>query len=147
VVEYLGGKGEAQGRLRPLNEEELDVVKRDLPDQLNEGEGGVKSVENENGQKEDTTASAGTGSKGEGGQPPMKKARYTANKEDQDKVKKMLSIIQGPQYGHVLAPTEGKGGKEGSVTADKVGGAWHSRETVLRGERYNVNQHSLFLSF
>ena len=145
VVEYLGGKGEAQGRIRPLNEEELEVVKRELPDQLNEGEGGIKVLENE-GMKEDLRVGAGGGGKGEGGQPPMKKARYTANKEDQDKVKKMLAIIQGPQYGHVLAPTDGKGGKEGSTTADKVGAAWHSRETVLRGERYNVRLLSFCFS-
>lgn len=52
------------------------------------------------------------------------------NREDQDKVKRMLQIIEGPQFGHVVGPNE--------VKLEKQGGAYHNRETVLRGERINV---------
>lgn len=68
----------------------------------------------------------------------VKKARYTVDKSDQIKVKKILNIMEGPSFGNT--------GSAGEVKGDKTGGAFKNRETVLRGERMNVGSHVLFSS-
>lgn len=59
----------------------------------------------------------------------QKKSRYVVDKVDQEKVKRLLALIDGPPFGFVAA--EGR--------PDKVGGtSLRNRETVLRGDRINV---------
>ncbi|GAA5894752.1 hypothetical protein JCM8208_006060 [Rhodotorula glutinis] len=112
VLDYLRGSGPsdaADQRVRPLA-----------------GAAGKRSADGDVG---DAAARAGGAGGAGGAEPPQKKARYVPNRDDQDKVKRMLAIIEGPQYGHVVGPNE--------IKLDKQGGAYHNRETVLRGERIN----------
>lgn len=73
---------------------------------------------------------AGADAAGGAGAPPQKKQRYVPNREDQERVKRILQIVEGPQYGHIVGP--------GEVKLEKTGAVYHNRETVLRGERINV---------
>ncbi|BGP52014.1 accessory factor associated with RNA polymerase II [Rhodotorula kratochvilovae] len=109
VIDYLRGSGPVEGpedRVRPLP----GAAKRSADDEA----GG---------------AAPGEAGAAAGAAPPQKKQRYVPNRDDQDKVKRMLQIIEGPLYGHVVGPDETK--------LEKSGGAYHNRETVLRGERIN----------
>ncbi|GJN94099.1 hypothetical protein Rhopal_007173-T1 [Rhodotorula paludigena] len=72
---------------------------------------------------------AGADAAGGAGAPPQKKQRYVPNREDQERVKRILQIVEGPQYGHIVGP--------GEVKLEKTGAVYHNRETVLRGERIN----------
>lgn len=58
-----------------------------------------------------------------------KKQRYVTNKEDLAKVKTLISLMDGPVYAI---------GTGSEAKADKAGGAYKNRETVLRGDRVNV---------
>lgn len=119
VLDYLRGSGPPDGpekRVRPLA-----------------GAAGKREGDGEAG---DAAARAGGAAAG-GAEPPQKKPRYMVNRDDQDKVKRMLQIIEGPLYGHVVGPNE--------IKVDKQGGAYHTRETALRGERINVRPFFLFL--
>ncbi|GAA5881758.1 hypothetical protein JCM3774_000865 [Rhodotorula dairenensis] len=105
VCSYLAGEGDVDGppgRIRPLPA----GSKRDA----------------------DGAASAATAPSA-GGAPPAKKARYVPDRDDQEKVQRMMSIIDGPAYGFLVGPNEPK--------VERSGGAYHNRETVLRGERIN----------
>ncbi|GAA5954313.1 hypothetical protein JCM8115_003368 [Rhodotorula mucilaginosa] len=106
VCSYLAGEGDIdgpEGRIRPLPA----GLKRDAAD----------------------AASSSTTAPLAGGAPPAKKARYVPDRDDQEKVKRMISIIDGPAYGFLVGPNEPK--------VERSGGAYHNRETVLRGERIN----------
>ncbi|GAA6053913.1 hypothetical protein JCM3770_005330 [Rhodotorula araucariae] len=111
VIDYLRGSGSVDG---PENRV------RALP-------GGTKRPAD--GEAGGAAAGEAGAVAGGGAAPPQKKQRYIPNRDDQDKVKRMLQIIEGPLYGHVVGPNETK--------LDKSGGAYHNRETVLRGERIN----------
>lgn len=111
VCSWLAGEGDVdgpEGRIRPLP-------------------AGAK-------READDAADAGAAPSGAGA-PPAKKARYIPDREDQEKVKRMISIIDGPAYGFLVGPNEPK--------VERSGGAYHNRETVLRGERINVRPSSL----
>ncbi|GAA6061513.1 hypothetical protein JCM10212_004503 [Sporobolomyces blumeae] len=150
VIEYLSGKGDEQGpkgRIRELDDRDRSSTKR----QLDAGQGNADGPTTQTDTAADGTVSnsAGTVATGVASEttstttatasagaadaahapPPQKRARYVPNKEDQEKVKRMMSIIDGPAYGHVVGPNETK--------FEKSGAAFHSRETVLRGERSN----------
>lgn len=115
VCSYLAGEGDIDGpdgRIRPLPA----GLKRDAAD----------------------AASSSTTAPSAGGAPPAKKARYVPDRDDQEKVKRMISIIDGPAYGFLVGPNEPK--------VERSGGAYHNRETVLRGERINVRS-CVLLSF
>lgn len=106
VCSYLAGEGDVDGpggRIRPLPA----GTKRDAEGTASEA----------------TAPSAG-------GAPPAKKARYVPDRDDQEKVQRMMTIIDGPPYGFLVGPNEPK--------VERSGGAYHNRETVLRGERINV---------
>ncbi|GAA5927472.1 hypothetical protein JCM1841_000935 [Sporobolomyces salmonicolor] len=113
VIDWLSGKGAPEGpegRIRPLFAAEGGSV----------------------GKRAEAPSSAPAGAGGDagaGGAPPAKKQRFVPNKEDQDKVKRMMQIMEGPLFGHVIGP--------GEIKLEKSGGAYHNRETVLRGERAN----------
>ncbi|GAA5905912.1 hypothetical protein JCM6882_009068 [Rhodosporidiobolus microsporus] len=118
VVDYLSGKVPAegaQGRLKPLAG--ASPSKRAAED---EADGGAAAG--------GAGVGAGAGAAG-GAAPPAKKQRYQPNREDQEKVKRILQVLDGPAYGHVVGPGEEK--------KEKSGAAYHNRETVLRGERIN----------
>lgn len=66
------------------------------------------------------------------GASPMKKQRYLPDAVDQAKVKRLMAVIQGPQYGYMV---EGKVDK-----AERKGGVIKDRQTVLKGERVNVSR-------
>ncbi|GAA5902403.1 Cdc73p [Sporobolomyces salmoneus] len=150
VIAYLGGKGPAEEgegtRVRAMSEEEREATRKVLP-----GLGGTVDGEKETmATKRDATGDqVGTKQGGVPGaegklqqqQPPTKKPRYAADKGDQEKVKRMGLIMDGPQFGHVVAPNETKDKETTGQKVDRTGGAggaaFHSRETVLRGERYN----------
>lgn len=66
----------------------------------------------------------------ETGSVPIKKVRYIVDKQDQEKVKRLMNLIDGPEYGNVITGNENK--------VEKSGGAYRTKETVLRGERINV---------
>ncbi|BGP58458.1 hypothetical protein JCM8202_005435 [Rhodotorula sphaerocarpa] len=105
VCSWLAGEGDVdgpEGRIRPLP-------------------AGAK-------READDAADAGAAPSGAGA-PPAKKARYIPDREDQEKVKRMIGIIDGPAYGFLVGPNEPK--------VERSGGAYHNRETVLRGERIN----------
>lgn len=107
VCNWLGGEGDVDGpigRIRPLP-------------------AGAKR-----GADDEGAATAGTSAGGAA--PPTKKARYVPDRDDQEKVKRMLGVIDGPAYGFLVGPNEPK--------VERSGGAYHTRETVLRGERINV---------
>jgi parafibromin len=172
VVEYLNGKTPVQGpdtRIRSLNDQEKELTRKVIPDlgqegqDLNElmgGRGGDFSTgkrdATQRGDESGSTTTTGgaTGgdvnsSSGSGGNlqpPPMKKARYTPDKLDQEKVKKMLAIMEGPTFNQSSSTNlhEQQASSSSSTTKiDRLGGgaANHTRETVLRGERYNVSFH------
>lgn len=64
-----------------------------------------------------------------GGAVQPKKSRYVVDKLDQEKVKKLMAIIDGPPFGF----------SAGDGRPDKVAGtSYRNRETVLRGDRINV---------
>ncbi|GAA5941274.1 Cdc73p [Sporobolomyces koalae] len=141
VTEYLSGGVSTKShpsdpnalvgtRIRPLTESETRVTRQVLPELGASIHAGADASDSTNGAGRSGALGGADGrDAGDGVQPPMKKARYTADKVDQDKVKRMLNSMEGPQFGHVVGPNETK--------LDKVGGAYHSRETTLRGERYN----------
>ncbi|GAA5876380.1 hypothetical protein JCM8547_003023 [Rhodosporidiobolus lusitaniae] len=111
VNDYLGGRSGVEGpegRVRPL-----------------EGAaGGAKRA------AEDEPAAAAAPAGGAAGAPPAaKKQRFRPNAEDQENVRKLLQIVEGPAYGHVVGPGEEK--------KERTGAVYHNRETVLRGERVN----------
>ncbi|GAA5841040.1 hypothetical protein JCM3766R1_006645 [Sporobolomyces carnicolor] len=159
LMEYLGGKGssdEGPGtRIRAMTEAEKEATRKVLPNVGGAiGEPGrdagdsTSASANAAAANNSMDASGGPGTQAAGGdgqgQPPLKKVRYTADKGDQDKVQKMLHIMNGPQFGYVVAPNEvgsttAGGSGAGGAKVDRLGGgaAHHSRETILRGERYN----------
>lgn len=77
--------------------------------------------------------------------PSNKKFAYTTNKEDVEKVKRMMNIIQGPQYAYQSISSSnvpggnGDSSNSGGKIDEKVGFAVKNRETVLRGDRTNVS--------
>ncbi|GAA5957325.1 hypothetical protein JCM10213_003790, partial [Rhodosporidiobolus nylandii] len=127
VLEYLSGKGGVEGpegRLRPL-----------AAGQESAGSPSKRAAGGEGGENEPTPAGAASGAAGKNGAggaaapPPQKKQRYAPNREDLDKVRRIMQLVEGPAYGHVVGPGEEK--------KERVGAVYHSRETVLRGERPN----------
>ncbi|GAA6017522.1 hypothetical protein JCM10207_008254 [Rhodosporidiobolus poonsookiae] len=117
VNDYLAGKTPSdgpEGKVRPLAG--ASPSKRAAEDEAGVGVGRAAAG---------GAAAAG----GSGAAPPAKKQRYVPNREDQEAVKRMLQIIEGPAYGHVVAPGEEK--------KERTGAAYHNRETVLKGERVN----------
>ncbi|GAA5883032.1 hypothetical protein JCM16303_006800 [Sporobolomyces ruberrimus] len=138
LMEWLSGKGPfgiegPENRIKGMTESEKEVTYKVLGNlEGGQGQGGADARDSTT-QKRDLASSIGGDGKGQ--PPPMKKARYTADKGDQEKVKRMLAIMDGPQFGHVVAPNEAATLKASDKNGG--GGAHHSRETVLRGERYN----------
>lgn len=57
-----------------------------------------------------------------------KRPKYVLNREDQEKVKMLMKIIEGPSYGTQTG--------EGRPDKDLIG--YKTRATVLRGDRMNV---------
>ncbi|GAA6039763.1 hypothetical protein JCM8097_004210 [Rhodosporidiobolus ruineniae] len=120
VTDYLGGKTPVEGppyRLKPLAG--------------GESASSSKRAAGADGAGTGSSAAAGGagGAGGAAGAPPQKKARYVPNRDDQETVKRMMQVIEGPAYGHVVGPGEEKKERQGAV--------YHNRETVLRGERVN----------
>lgn len=140
VVEYLGGKGTEEGeegRVLPLG---------------GAGEGaegasaGAATATPAKRDADSTTAPAVTGDKqpsssarpSDGAAPPSaKKARFVPNKEDQEKVKRMMDTIQGPVWG--VETSGDQSGVSKAAALDKVGGVTQNRVTVLAGQRVNVS--------
>lgn len=139
VVEYLGGKGGdegEQGKVLPLGggvgatEEGATAAtpaKRDLDSTTASAVGDHKQL------------SSSSTRPGDGAAPPSaKKARFVPNKEDQEKVKRMMETIQGPVWGVETGQGE-QGGVSKAAALDKVGGVTQNRVTVLAGQRVNVS--------
>jgi parafibromin len=139
VPEYLKQAGEAGVTFLPVTDRRVvnewlggQTAVDGLPRRIRAVEGGSSKRE-----AEDVAPSAGgeggaaAGGAGRSGQPPpAKKQRFVPNKEDQEKVVRLLAVAEGPQYGYLTAPNEDK--------KERSGAAYHNRETVLRGERVNV---------
>ncbi|ORY44642.1 RNA pol II accessory factor, Cdc73 family-domain-containing protein [Leucosporidium creatinivorum] len=140
VVEYLGGKGSEEGeegRVLPLGGAGVA------------GEGaaatGPTPAKREGGDLDSTTAPTATDSRPSSTRPSdgaapssAKKARFVPNKEDQEKVKRMMETIQGPVWGVEVASSEQQqGGVSKAAALDKVGGVTQNRVTVLAGQRVN----------
>lgn len=120
IVEWLSGKA-------PLEGPEGRI--RSLP--------GMAVGAKRAAEEEEARESGGTGAGGDGGDgaPAGKKARYAPQKDDLAKVKTLLALMDGPI--HAI-------GTGNEIKAEKMGGAYRNRETVLRGDRTNVRLVALF---
>lgn len=120
VVDWLSGKLSLEGpegKIRPL--EGADGAAAD--------EGGVGATPSK--RELDTTAGSRAGAAGDATGPAVKKQRFVPNMMDQDRVKRMMALIEGPVYGV---------GGLGDQKVERAGGALKNRETVLKGDRLNV---------
>ncbi|GAA5982954.1 hypothetical protein JCM11641_006895 [Rhodosporidiobolus odoratus] len=126
VMDYLSGKTPPEGppgRVLPLSDStDGSSSTTDAAPSTSAGGDNLSGVSGEK-------RFAPLGGDGSRGPPPAKKQRYVPNREDQEKVRRMMGVVEGPAYGHVVGPGEEKREKKGAV--------YHSRETVLRGERVN----------
>lgn len=122
VSEWLSGKTPVDGLPRRIKALEGGASKRSAEDEAAPAAGGA--------------GAAGGGAGRSGQAPPAKKQRFVPNREDQDKVQRLLAIVDGPQYGYLTAPGEDK--------KERAGAVYHNRETVLRGERINVRPLPFF---
>lgn len=150
LVEWLGGKGEemVEGKmLPPIGSGGVEAVAEGAREGKRPAEGDAAAAAASEGAGADakgTTTSTST-SAAPAVAPPAKKARFVPNKEDQDKVKRMMERIQGPVWGVDLSSGGGgEGGLSKAAAVDKVGGVTKNRVTALAGQRVNV---SVLLAF
>lgn len=140
VVEYLGGKGGdegEEGRILPLGGGGAAGAGAD------EGAAAAATPAKRDADSATAGTAAGDGQQpsstrpSDGAAPPAaKKARFVPNKEDQEKVKRMMETIQGPVWG--VESGQGDGVSK-AAALDKVGGVTQNRVTVLAGQRVNVS--------
>jgi parafibromin len=117
VVDWLIGKSGLEGpkgRIIPLEEDSHEKEKDETMD-------AKESVEE--GQVLDTVIEK------EREVPVAKRAKYFIDKEDQDRVRQILRVVDGPSYA-----TQGP---DNRPIKDAVG--YKTRATILRGERLNVS--------
>ncbi|GAA5969722.1 hypothetical protein JCM3765_001219 [Sporobolomyces pararoseus] len=161
VSEYLANnnnnKEPPQGRIRELNQDEIEILKKIVPEEDLGETVSTTGVQDDNHKKREAPTTTtlesiqqqqqqqqGNKTVDHHAPPPVKKPRYNPDKNDQEKVKKMSQIIQGPQFGHLIGPNDSTGSTGttgGGKVVDRIigggGATHHTRETVLRGERYN----------
>lgn len=82
-------------------------------------------------EKRAATDSSTTGGEGGKSGSAQKKARYVVDKGDQERVARMMSLVEGPSYATVRGDSE--------LKYERTGGAVINRESVLRGDRINVS--------
>lgn len=129
ILDFLSGRTNLESvakKLKPIEGEEVGGESGEIGTGREESSSGLKRSSDLISSTSDPKSSIV-----EVGPVPAKKVRYIVDKQDQEKVKRLMSLIDGPEYGNVITGNENK--------VEKSGGAYRTKETVLRGERINVS--------